>query len=87
MDQTILDVPNDNGPLGWAGRVAPEKGLEDAVKIANIMGEKLLVWGFIEDKEYAAKIENTFTKGIIEWKGFLPTSQFQKQLGQCRSRR
>ena len=75
---------NDNGPLGWAGRVAPEKGLEDAVKIANIMGEKLLVWGLIEDKEYASKIENTFTKGIIEWKGFLPTSEFQAQLGQCR---
>ena len=75
---------NDNGPLGWAGRVAPEKGLEDAVKIANILGEKLLVWGLIEDKEYASKIENTFTKGIIEWKGFLPTNEFQSQLGQCR---
>ena len=76
---------NDNGPLGWAGRIAPEKGLEDAVKIASDLGEKLLVWGLIEDKEYASKIENTFTKGIIEWKGFLPTSQFQEQLGQCRA--
>jgi len=76
---------NVNGPLGWAGRIAPEKGLEDAVKIANDLGEKLLVWGFIEDKEYASKIENSFTKEIIEWKGFLPTSKFQKQLGQCRA--
>ena len=76
---------NENGPLGWAGRIAPEKGLEDAVEIASDLGEKLLVWGLIEDKEYAIKIENTFTKGIIEWKGFLPTSKFQEQLGQCRA--
>tara|TARA_B100000965_G_scaffold34122_1_gene25156 strand:+ start:899 stop:2008 length:1110 start_codon:yes stop_codon:yes gene_type:complete len=76
---------NENGPLGWAGRIAPEKGLEDAAKIASDLGEKLLVWGFIEDKEYASKIENTFTREIIEWKGFLPTSEFQEQLGYCRA--
>ena len=76
---------NENGPLGWAGRIAPEKGLEDAVKIASDLGEKLLVWGFIEDKEYASYIENIFKKGIIEWKGFLPTSQFQAELGYCRA--
>ncbi len=76
---------NDNGPLGWAGRIAPEKGLEDAVKVASELGEKLLVWGVIEDKEYASRIEYTFKKDIIEWKGFLPTNQFQKQLGKCRA--
>ncbi len=76
---------NENGPLGWAGRIAPEKGLEDAVKIASDLGEKLLVWGLIEDKEYASKIENTFTKESIEWKGFLPTNEFQEQLGLCRA--
>jgi len=76
---------NVNGPLGWAGRIAPEKGLEDAVKIASDLGEKLLVWGIIEDKEYASEIENTFRKGIIKWKGFLPTTKFQEQLGHCRA--
>jgi len=76
---------NVNGPLGWAGRIAPEKGLEDAVKIASDLGEKLLVWGIIEDKEYASEIENTFRKGIINWKGFLPTTKFQEQLGDCRA--
>ncbi len=76
---------NENGPLGWAGRIAPEKGLEDAVKVASDLGEKLLVWGLIEDKEYASKIENSSSKGIIDWKGFLPTIKFQEQLGQCRA--
>ena len=32
------------GPLAWVGRVAPEKGLEDAVFVANELGEKLKVW-------------------------------------------
>ncbi|MBW3042415.1 glycosyltransferase [Prochlorococcus marinus] len=76
---------NQNGPLGWAGRIAPEKGLEDAVKVANYLDEKLLVWGLMEDNEYATEIENKFGKGIVDWKGFLPTNEFQKQLGKCRA--
>ncbi len=83
--ENYLFNENENGPLGWAGRIAPEKGLEDAVKVANDLGEKLLVWGLIEDKEYASKIENTFTKEIVDWRGFLPTNKFQEQLGRCRA--
>ncbi len=75
---------NEDGPLGWAGRIAPEKGLEDAVNIASNLGEKLFVWGHFEDNNYASRIEESFPKGTIEWKGFLPTSEFQEQLGLCR---
>jgi len=73
-----------NGPLGWVGRVAPEKGLEDAVYIANELGEKLKVWGVTEDETYASKIEQSFPKGTIEWMGFLSTNELQKELGKCR---
>ena len=73
-----------NGPLAWVGRVAPEKGLEDAVYVANELGEKLKVWGFIEDEMYASKIEKSFPKGSIDWMGFLPTDELQKELGKCR---
>ncbi len=83
--ENYLFNEKENGPLGWAGRIAPEKGLEDAVKVAKDLDEKLLVWGLIEDKEYASEIENTYTKGIIEWRGFLPTNKFQEQLGRCRA--
>ena len=83
--ENYLFNENENGPLGWAGRIAPEKGLEDAVKVASELEEKLLVWGLIEDKEYASQIENTFNKNIIEWKGFLQTNEFQEQLGKCRA--
>jgi len=72
------------GPLAWVGRVAPEKGLEDAVYVANELGEKLNVWGIIEDESYASKIEKLFPQGTINWMGFLPTDELQKELGKCR---
>jgi len=72
------------GPLGWVGRVAPEKGLEDAVYVAKELGENLKVWGVIEDQTYASKIEQSFPKGTIDWKGFLSTNELQKELGKCR---
>ena len=72
------------GCLAWVGRVAPEKGLEDAVYVANELGEKLSVWGVIEDKNYASKIEQSFPKGTIDWMGFLSTDELQKELGKCR---
>ena len=72
------------GPLAWVGRVAPEKGLEDAVYVANELGEKLKVWGHTEDETYAAKIEQSFPQGTIDWMGFLSTNELQKELGKCR---
>ena len=74
-----------NGPLGWVGRIAPEKGLEDAAYVANVLGEKLKVWGIVQDKLYASKIEKMFSPGILEWKGFLETEELQKELGTCRA--
>ena len=73
------------GPLAWVGRVAPEKGLEDAAYVANELGEKLNVWGIIQDESYASKIEKSFSSGTIEWKGFLETDKLQKELGKCRA--
>jgi len=72
------------GPLAWVGRVAPEKGLEDAVYVADQLGEKLKVWGFIEDEMYASKIKKSFPQGAIDWMGFLSTDELQTELGKCR---
>ncbi len=74
-----------HGPLGWAGRVAKEKGLEDAAKVASLLGDELNVWGVIEDETYASKIESSVPRGTIKWRGFLETNEFQKQLGCCRA--
>jgi len=73
------------GPLAWVGRVAPEKGLEDAAYVANEIGEKLNVWGLIEDTDYASKIIKSYPSGQICWKGFLKTNKLQEELGKCRA--
>ncbi|OUL44040.1 glycosyl transferase [Prochlorococcus sp. HOT_208_60] len=75
---------SEKGPLAWVGRVAPEKGLEDAAYVANELGEKLKVWGVKEDETYASKIEKSFPKGTIDWMGFVSTNELQKELGKCR---
>ena len=75
---------SNTGPLGWVGRVAPEKGLEDAVYVAKQLGEKLNVWGIIQNKQYASKIEKLYSSEFIDWKGFLATDKLQKELGKCR---
>ena len=73
------------GPLGWAGRIAPEKGLEDAAAVAVALSERLLVWGLLEDETYAAAVEAAVPPGTIEWRGFLPTEDLQRDLGACRA--
>ena len=71
--------------LGWVGRVAPEKGLEDAAAAAARCGLPLAVWGLVEDPAYAAAVEASVPAGTLMWKGFLPTHQLQAELGRCRA--
>jgi len=73
------------GPLGWAGRVAPEKGLEDAAAVAAALGERLWVWGVREDLAYAERVEASVPAGTIHWRGFLGTDALQAELGGCRA--
>lgn len=72
------------GPLlGWAGRIAPEKGLEDAAAVAAALGRPLAVWGLREDPAYAARVEAAVPAGTLQWRGFLPTEALQAELGTC----
>ena len=77
--------PTADGSLGWAGRIAPEKGLEDAAAAAAALGEQLLVWGLKENATYAEAVEASVPEGTIEWRGFVPTAELQRQLGGCRA--
>jgi UDP-glucose:tetrahydrobiopterin glucosyltransferase len=69
--------------LGWAGRITPEKGLEDAVAVAARLGMPLRVWGVQQNEAYAAAVQASAPAGTIEWRGFLPTAAFQAELGRC----
>ena len=69
--------------LGWAGRIAPEKGLEDAARVAHRLGLPLMVWGLREDNAYAGAVEAAVPPGTLDWRGFLDTAHFQAELGRC----
>jgi UDP-glucose:tetrahydrobiopterin glucosyltransferase len=69
--------------LGWAGRIAPEKGLEDAAAVAAGLGLPLAVWGLEEDAAYARRVEASVPPGTLQWRGFLPTERLQAELGRC----
>jgi UDP-glucose:tetrahydrobiopterin glucosyltransferase len=69
--------------LGWAGRIAPEKGLEDAARVAHRLGLPLRVWGLREDEAYGQAVEASVPSGTLQWRGFLPTAVFQAELGAC----
>ncbi len=71
--------------LAWVGRIAPEKGLEDAVAAAQIVGIPLKIWGVIQDKDYWDQICAEYPDAPIEYCGFLPTSDLQQKLGQSQA--
>ncbi len=81
---TFRPEPAPEPLLGWAGRIAPEKGLEDAATAAARLGRRLLVWGVQEDPAYAAAVAASVPAGTLEWRGFLPTERLQAELGRCR---
>lgn len=77
--------PHPENQLAWVGRIAPEKGLEDAVAAAEITGIPLKIFGKIQDQNYWQQICQQYPNAPIEYRGFLPTFELQKQLRQCRA--
>jgi UDP-glucose:tetrahydrobiopterin glucosyltransferase len=68
--------------LGWAGRISPEKGLEDAIYCAESLGYTLKVWGVVDDRDYFNYLQKNNPSSLIHWRGFLRTPSFQKELRQ-----
>ena len=70
--------------LGWVGRIAPEKGLEDAAAVAARLQMPLAVWGFEDDPAYKAQVVAAHPHCDFRWQGFVATEELQQQLGRCR---
>ncbi len=71
--------------LAWLGRIAPEKALEDAVAAAQMTGIPLRIFGKMQDWEYWEKVCKDYPEAPVEYVGFLPTAELQKELRQCRA--
>ncbi len=71
------------GYIAWAGRISPEKGLEDAVIAATEAGRSLKIFGKIEDSAYWQSIQQLIDESSaqVEYCGFLPTAELQKSIG------
>lgn len=76
--------PEPEPYLGWVGRIAPEKGIEDAIAAIQQVRIPLKIWGAMPDPDYWQQICQTFPDAPFSYEGFLPTHQLQAALGYCR---
>lgn len=77
--------PHPEPVLAWVGRIAPEKGLEDAVAAAYLTGMPLKIWGVLQHQDYWEQIREIYPDAPLFYQGFLPTTELQRQLGRCQA--
>jgi UDP-glucose:tetrahydrobiopterin glucosyltransferase len=81
----FVDTIPTHAPLLFAGRITPEKGVEEAIEIALSAGRPLLIAGGIYDKEYyeqRIKPHLTSADSQIRYLGQLPHQQLWQLMGQ-----
>jgi glycosyltransferase involved in cell wall biosynthesis len=80
----VEHVPED-APLLYAGRITPEKGVEEAIEIAELAGRPLLIAGGIYDRVYyeeriVPRLEQDGSR--ISYLGQLKHDELWRQMGQ-----
>lgn len=86
IDVSLYDFCAEPTPwVGWVGRIAPEKGLEDAVAASQLTDVPLKIMGFLQNESYWQQILRDYPNAPIEYQGFLSTDELQKRLRQCRA--
>lgn len=78
---TFCAEPDEH--LGFVGRIAPEKGLEDAIVATYQADRPLKIWGAMSDPAYWQTLQQTYHRANFTYEGFLPTEQLQAALGRC----
>ena len=79
----FCDTPD--AAVCWLGRIAPEKGLEDAVAAVNVTRTPLKIMGQMQDVAYWQQIQAQYPDAPVEYLGFLPTPEMQAHLRRCRA--
>jgi len=70
--------------LCWAGRISPEKGLEDAIAVARALGMPLDVCGKIQDEAYW-RAATRDAGGQVIYHGFLGAVELQRRYAGARA--
>lgn len=70
--------------LLWMGRIAPEKGIHDAIEAAERANVPLRLAGPIDDEVYWDELCSRWPDLPKQWLGFLPTDELQRVIGESR---
>ncbi|MBP7253086.1 MAG: glycosyltransferase [Alphaproteobacteria bacterium] len=70
-----------SAPLGWVGRIVPEKGLDSALEIAARMEKRLWVAGPIHNQGYFERLAEKFERQI-DYRGCLSRDELYGQLAE-----
>ena len=85
VDPTVFQFnPLPRERLCWAGRISPEKGLEDAIAAAAELGMPLDICGKIQDEPYWRALTR-HASAPIAYHGFLPPEELRKQYAGARA--
>ncbi|BAC89828.1 gll1887 [Gloeobacter violaceus PCC 7421] len=74
-------TPDAEPFLAWVGRIAPEKGLEDALAVAAACNLPLHLLGRMQDAAYFERVCALHPTARVHYEGFFPTDQMQHRLG------
>jgi UDP-glucose:tetrahydrobiopterin glucosyltransferase len=77
--------PNPKPQLAWVARIAPEKGLEDAAALSEILQMPIQIMGKMQDVDYWQRVQTEYPQAQLNYLGFHPTLKLQELLGDCQA--
>lgn len=81
----FVDTVASDAPLGFIGRISPEKGILDLFALSSETGERVKVWGLMQDQLCWDEARRLFPAAEVSYEGFLPTDNLQRAIGGCKA--
>jgi UDP-glucose:tetrahydrobiopterin glucosyltransferase len=77
--------PTPQPQLAWIARISPEKGLEDAAALSEILQMPIQIMGKMQDQVYWERVQAEYPHAQLHYLGFHPTVKMQELLGACQA--
>jgi UDP-glucose:tetrahydrobiopterin glucosyltransferase len=75
--------PTSGDDIAFVGRISREKGINDVFAVSALSGRRVRAFGVMEDRAVWDAAVTAFPDARVEYRGFLPTSDLQRELGTC----